>query len=93
MERDTADRTALNEAKDTVAKEMSDGSFDASPERLKELADEARAAGFDKTAQFWDSQISETAYMKNSEQVREAYEAQMQAGIIPSKRRSCRTLH
>ena len=85
MERNTADRTALNEAKNTVAQEMSDGSFDASPERLKELADEARAAGFTKTADYWESQVSETAYMKNSEQVKKQYEAQMQAGIIPSK--------
>ena len=82
--------TALNEAKNTVAQEMSDGSFDASPERLKELAD-GSTAGLDKTASYWESQVGETAYMKNSEQVKKQYEAQMQAGIIPSKRRSCRT--
>lgn len=84
MERSTADREALNEAKDAVAKERSDGSFDANPERLSELASNARAAGLDKTAEYWESQISETAFMKNSGQLKEQYEAQIAAGIVPS---------
>ena len=53
MERSTADREALNEAKNAVAKERSDGSFDANPERLSEFASNARAAGLDKTAEYW----------------------------------------
>ena len=52
--------------------------------RLQELADEARAAGNDKTAEFWEGKIADTAYMKNSEQVKKQYEMQMQAGIVPS---------
>ena len=85
MERSTADREALNDAKNTVTKERSDGSFDARPERLSELAEQARAAGLDKTADYWESQISETAFMKNSTKVKEQYEAQIQAGVIPSE--------
>jgi hypothetical protein len=84
MERSTADREALNDAKNTVTKERSDGSFDARPERLSELAEQARAAGLDKTADYWESQISETAFMKNSTKVKEQYEVQIQAGVIPA---------
>ena len=84
MERSTADRESLNEAKNAVAKERSDGSFDANPERLSELANQARAAGLTKTADYWESQISETAFMKNSGKIKEQYEAQIQAGIVPS---------
>ena len=84
MTRNRQDREAIETARQTVAKDRADGSFDASPERLQELADNARAAGLDKTAQFWEGQISETAYMKNSEQVKEQYEMQIAAGVIPS---------
>ena len=85
MEMQTADREALLQAKETVIQEKSDGSFDARPERLSELAEQAKAAGLEKTASYWESEISETAFMKNSTQVREQYERQIMAGIVPSK--------
>lgn len=84
MERSTADRESLLEAQETVMKDRSDGTFNANPETLQGFADKARAAGLEKTAAFWESQISETAAMKNSGKIKEQYEAQIQAGIIPS---------
>ena len=60
----------LEEAKNLIADDYAkDGELNANPERLTELANKARAAGNTKTAEFWEGQISETAYMKNSEQV------------------------
>ena len=84
-EREIQDAQSLEEAKQKVFADREDGSFDADPARLKELSEQARAAGFDDTANFWESQISETAAMKNSSTVREQYEMQIQAGVIPSK--------
>ncbi len=85
MELSTQDRQGVIDAKNMVAKERSDGSFDANPERIKELATQARAAGLTKTAEYWESQIGETAFMKNSEQVKSQYEKQIAAGIVPSE--------
>ena len=66
-----------------VAKDKEDETFDANPERLAELRDEAAAAGQTKTSKFW-SQIAETAYMKNSKDLKAQYEAQIAAGVIPT---------
>ena len=85
MDRSTQDREALDEAKNLIADDYAkDGELNANPERLTELANKARAAGNIKTAEFWEGQIADTAYMKNSEQVKKQYQMQMQAGIIPS---------
>ena len=46
--RSTADREGVQQAKEAVAKDRADGSFDANPEKLQALANEARAAGNDK---------------------------------------------
>jgi hypothetical protein len=85
LELSTQDRQGVIEAKNMVAQERADGSFDANPERIREMATEARAAGLTKTAEYWESQIGETAFMKNSEQVKEQYELQIQAGVVPSE--------
>ena len=84
-EREIADLNAKEEAMQAVLSDREDGSFDANPERLKQLADQARASGLEKTAKFWESQIEETAVMKNSSTIVEQYKKQIQAGIIPSK--------
>ena len=81
----TQDRESLIQAKEAVIKDREDGSFDANPERLKELANAARAAGNEKTADFWQSQISETAHMKNSEAAKEQILNEMEMGVIPSR--------
>ena len=57
MPKSTADLNAREEASKLYSRIVSDGSFDANPERLEELADQARNSGFDKTANFWESQI------------------------------------
>ena len=84
-ERKINDLNAKEQAMQAVMKDRSDGSFDADPKKLKEYAEQARANGYNKTAEFWESQIEETAYMKNSTAVKEQYEAQILAGIIPSQ--------
>ena len=85
MNRNTADREALEQARQAVDKDVADGSFDANPERLKELADAARLAGNTRTAEYWESQIGETAYMKSSDQIKQQYEAQIMAGVVPTE--------
>jgi archaellum component FlaC len=79
------DTKSLEEAMATVAKDKEDGTFDARPERLEQLQAEAEAAGQTKTAKYWESQIAETAYMKNSEDLKNQYEMQIAAGIIPQE--------
>ena len=93
MERSTADREALMQAQDTVIKEKSDGSFDANPETLQGLAEKARASGLNKTADFWESQISETAFMKNSVRLKSSMKHRLLLVLSHLMRRSCRTLH
>ena len=83
-ERNIADLEAKEEAMTAVLKDREDGNFDANPARLQELAELARNSGLEKTAKFWESQISETAFMKNSDVVKKQYEAQIMAGVIPS---------
>ena len=85
MDRDTQDREAWNEAKNLIADDYAkDGELNANPERLTELANKARAAGNTKTAEFWEGQIAETAYMKNKV-IKEQYEMQIQAGVVPQE--------
>ena len=84
MDRSTQDREALNEAKNLIADDYAkDGELNANPERLQELANKARAAGNTKTAEFWEGQISETAFMKDSKTIKEQYEMQIAAGVVP----------
>ena len=80
----TADREALIEAKRLVQEDTAEGGFNANPERLQELANKAKARGLEKTAAYWEGMISETAYMKTSTAIREQYEMQIAAGVIPS---------
>jgi len=83
--RNIDDLNAKEEAMTAVLKDRADGSFDANPERLQQLAEQARSVGHEKTAKFWESQISETAFMKNSSTIKKQYEAQILAGVVPSK--------
>jgi hypothetical protein len=83
--RQIADTKALEEAMAAVANDTADGSFDADPEKLKLFQEQAEAAGHKKTAEYWKSQIAETAYMKNSEDLKKQYEMQIAAGVIPQE--------
>ena len=82
-EREIADLNEKEKAMQAVMQDRKDGSFDANPERLRDLAEAARANGYEDTAKFWESQIAETAYMKSSKTLKEQYEKQIAAGIIP----------
>ena len=86
MARQTQDRIALEDAKQLVASDYAkDGELNARPERLTELAQQARAAGNITTAQYWEGQIANTAYMQRSADLKRQYEQQMMAGIVPSR--------
>ena len=67
------------------AEDMKDGSFDADPARLAELAAEAKLNGYPETAKQIEADIAETAGAKTSAAIRKGYELQMMSGIIPSK--------
>lgn len=87
MDLDTRDREELLKVQELVASDFAkDGELNANPERLEEMRDGAIALNYSKTAAYLNSMIAETAYMKNSTTVREQYEAQMQAGIMPSNK-------
>ena len=66
-----------------VAKDKEDGTFDANPERLANPKTRSCCCRSDQDLQFWESQI-ETAYMKNSKDLKARYEAQIAAGVIPT---------
>ena len=84
-QRQLEDTKALEDARAAVEKDNADGSFDADPRKLAEYQAQAAAAGHEKTAKYWESQIAETAYMKNSETLKKQYEMQIAAGVIPSQ--------
>ena len=65
--------------------DLKDGSFDADPAKLSELAAQARQAGHTGTAEYIESRIAETAGAKTSAAIRKGYELQMMSGVIPSK--------
>ena len=83
---ETADLESLQEAKDAVAADVAkDGELNANPEKLAEYAAQAELANQPKTAAYWKGQISNTAFMKSSETLKEQYEMQIASGVIPSE--------
>ena len=84
-ERAIEDQIELEKAMAAVAEDAKDGRLDANPETLRKFQQESEAKGHTKTAKYWESKIAETAYMRNSVDVKNQYEAQIQAGIIPQE--------
>ena len=82
QQEDNAAKLAYMEAEQ---QDIKDGSFDADPARLAELAEQARMAGHEGTATYIESRISETSAAKSSAAIRKGYELQMSAGVIPSQ--------
>ena len=83
--RQTQDREELEKAQQLVASDIAkDGELNANPDRLRDLEREARAAGNYKTAEYWGSQIANTAYMQKSADLKKQYEQQIMAGVVPS---------
>ena len=82
QQEDAAAKLAYMEAEQ---QDIKDGSFDADPARLQELADQAKLAGHMDTATHIESRISETVAAKSSTAIRKGYELQMSAGVIPSQ--------
>ena len=62
-----------------------DGAFNADPARLKELHEQASAAGHEKTAQAIEADIKNTVAARSSADLRRGYELQIQAGVVPTK--------
>ena len=83
--RQTQDREDLEEAKQLVASDIAkDGELNANPEKLEEFAQQARLSGSVKTAEYWESQIANTAAMQKSADLKKQYEMQIMAGVVPS---------
>ena len=83
---EVADLESLQQAKDVVAADIAkDGELNANPEKLAEYAEQAELANQPKTAAYWKGRIEETAYMKSSKTLKEQYEMQIAAGVIPSE--------
>ena len=80
-----ADQAALLDYEKAKANDVKDGSFDANPARLAEMADQAELAGHTDTAAKIRGDIAQTAAAKSSTAIRKGYELQIQAGVIPSK--------
>jgi len=80
-----ADQAALLEYEKAKANDVRDGSFDASPARLAEMADQAELAGHTDTAAKIRGDIAQTAAAKSSTAIRKGYELQIQAGVVPSE--------
>ena len=83
--RKQADQKAKLDYIKAEERDLKDGSFDADPAKLAELAAEARMNGYPETAEYIESRIAETQGAKTSAAIRKGYELQMMSGIIPSK--------
>ena len=81
-----ADQAALLKYEKAKANDIKkDGTFDADPARLAEMADQAELAGHTDTAAKIRGDIAQTVGAKTSAAIRKGYELQIQAGVIPSK--------
>jgi hypothetical protein len=80
-----ADQAALLEYEKAKANDVKDGTFDADPARLAEMADKAELAGYTDTAAKIRGDIAQTAAAKSSAAIRKGYELQIQAGVVPSQ--------
>ena len=80
-----ADQAALLEYEKAKANDVKDGTFDADPARLAEMADQAELAGHTDTAAKIRGDIAQTAAAKSSTAIRKGYELQIQAGVVPSQ--------
>ena len=84
--RQTQDREALEQARQLVADDIAkDGELNANPEKIREFARQARLAGNEKTAEYWESQIANTAAMQQSADLKKQYEMQIMAGVVPRR--------